>query len=51
MLLGLKLFSNSKVLFFNCLFYIFDVSNDPSLYIMKKEKKALCFLKNMLKLC
>ena len=46
MLIALKLFSNSKVLFFVC-FYVFDVSNDPSLYIMIKK---VIFSENMLKI-
>ena len=39
MLIGSKSFSNSKVLFFPLIvcFYIFDVSNNSSLYIVKKN--------------
>ena len=38
--MDLKSFHNSKGLFFNCFFfYVFDVSNDPSLYIVKKAFK------------
>ena len=45
----LKSFSNSKVLLFNfklvycsiVCFYIFQVSNDSSLYILKKKSKSL----------
>ena len=51
MFIGLKYFSNSKMLFFNCLFLYLDVSDDLSLYIVEKivlnifEKKLLSFLK------
>ena len=48
MLIGLTLFSNSKELFCNCA-YIFDVSNDPPLYIKKNERKVIIFSQNMLK--
>ena len=44
MLIGLKSFSNSKVLLltfktcvlFNCLFFYIDIPNDPCLHIVKK---------------
>ena len=54
MLIGSKSFSNSKVLFFPLIvcFYIFDVSNNSSLYIVKKifkifGKKSYIFCINI----
>ena len=48
MLTGLNCFSNYKVLFFNCFFYIFYVANDLSLYLMKK--KVIMHFQKMLKI-